>query len=255
MKFGQALLSTELSGSMGGTIASSSRGGLGYFRVRRVPGNPRSPGQTIVRTILSAIAAAWAGTLTGPQRAAWEAIAGPTSSGIDAFIKSNSPPMLGGTARYDVAPATLANACGPVTVTPVVDASAHTVSITIPAARDEAATQSNGAVFVSSPQNASPRCPPIQPPLRGHNPRRHRRGPGRQHPDHAPRVQRRRRRRRLRPHRRLWTARVRQRRHRRRATGVPRHRPSLRASEPRSDPKLWAGVFVPEVPPARLAGW
>jgi len=150
MKFGQPLLTTELSGSMGGAVASSARGGVGYFRRRSIPGNPRTPGQTIVRSILASISAAWVSVLTGPQRAAWEAIAGEESSGIGAFNKSNSQVLIAGNSRIDTAPVSLAFANPPVVDTPVVDESANTVSITF-----DAANLGQTNVYISSPQSVS----------------------------------------------------------------------------------------------------
>lgn len=150
MKFGQPLLTTELSGSMGGAVASSSRGGVGYFRRRAIPGNPRTLGQTTMRTILTGITAAWVATLTILQRAGWETISPPESSGIDSFVKGNSLILLGGNTRVDAPPATLAQTSDPITGTPVVDASADTVALTIPAANT-----GRTAIFVSAPQSAS----------------------------------------------------------------------------------------------------
>lgn len=150
MKFGHAILSSELRGSLGGVVASSSRGGTGYFRVRARPGNPRSLGQTTVRSILTSIAAAWVSVLTSVQRAAWAAISSENSSGIDSYIKGNALVMLGGDTRVEDAPVSLARASDPITVTPVLDASAHTISITIPVDNT-----GRTAVFVSAPQKSS----------------------------------------------------------------------------------------------------
>lgn len=150
MKFGLPLLTTELSGSMGGAVASSSRGGVGYFRRRAIPGNPRTLGQTTVRTILTGITAAWVSVLTTLERAAWEAISPPNSSGIDSFVKGNTLILLGGDARVDTAPASLAQVSDPIVTAPVVDASSDTVAFTIPAGNT-----GRTAVFVSGPQNVS----------------------------------------------------------------------------------------------------
>jgi hypothetical protein len=152
MKFGQPILTSELSGAMGGVVASSSRGGVGYFRVRRRPGNPKSPGQTAVRFIMTAVAAAWRSTLTSGERAAWAAIAGESSSGIDAYVGGNSVAMLAGVARVDTAPASGSLSVPPITVDPVLDESANTLSVTVPVLWDG---EARAAVFLTAPQSAS----------------------------------------------------------------------------------------------------
>jgi hypothetical protein len=150
MKFGQPLITTELSGSMGGAVASSSRGGVGYFRRRAIPGNPRTLGQTTMRTILAGITAAWVSTLTALQRSGWETISPPESSGIDSYVKGNSLVLLGGDARVDAPPAALSFPSNPITTTPVYDASADTIVFIIPALNT-----GRTAVFCSAPQSAS----------------------------------------------------------------------------------------------------
>lgn len=113
MKFGHSILTSELSGSIGGVTASSARGGIGYFRVRARPGNPRSSFQSRVRLILTSLAAAWASTLTTAQRAAWAAIAPASSSGIDTYVKANAQILLAAQARQDTAPASVSLPASP----------------------------------------------------------------------------------------------------------------------------------------------
>lgn len=127
MKFGNPLLTTELSGSLGGVTAARARGGRGYFRVRRVPSNPRSTYQAVVRAFLAAAAAAWAGDLTDGERAGWEAAAPSGLSGMDAFVQSAFFAFQGGTAYNATAPSPLAYPVTPLAVLPVADASAHTI--------------------------------------------------------------------------------------------------------------------------------
>lgn len=115
MKFGDPILTSELSGSIGGITASSARGGVGYFRVRARPGNPRSSNQSRVRLILTTLAAAWASTLTQAERLAWAAIAPATSSGIDVYVKANAQILLAGQARQDTAPSSVSLAANPLT--------------------------------------------------------------------------------------------------------------------------------------------
>lgn len=150
MKFGQPILSSELSGSLAGVVASSSRGGTNYFRVRATPGNPRSFAQTTMRLILTSVAAAWSSILNDAERAAWAAIAPSNSSGIDAYMKSNSNTVLAGLGRLDAAPASLALSTTP-EAAPVVDASDHKITF---------AANATGAiaglnVYISKPQKSS----------------------------------------------------------------------------------------------------
>lgn len=152
MKFGQPLLTTELSGSIGGVTASSARGSVNYFRVRRVPSNPRSPAQTAVRVILTAIAAAWAASLSISQRAAWALIAPPEASGIDAYVEGNARAMQGGQARVDTAPATASLTIAPLIADPVPKVTGALILLTIPSANQGIARFS---VYASSPQPVS----------------------------------------------------------------------------------------------------
>lgn len=128
MKFGNPLLTTELSGSLGGVTAARARGGRGYFRVRRVPSNPRSTYQATVRAFLAAAASAWASDLTDVQRASWETAAPAGLSGMDAFVQSAFYAFQGGTAYIATAPSPLGYTVTPLVAAPTVDASAHTIS-------------------------------------------------------------------------------------------------------------------------------
>lgn len=127
MKFGQPLLTSELSGALGGVVAASARGGTNYFRVRRRPGNPRTSFQSRVRLIMASLAGAWASVLTDAQRANWEAIAPENASGIDTYIKSNAQILLGSETRVDDPPASLSLSVNPMT-TVAIDASADTLT-------------------------------------------------------------------------------------------------------------------------------
>lgn len=155
MKFGAPLLTTELRGALGGVVGANARGGIGYFRARTRPGNPRSPFQATVRAILTGLSGAWTSILTGLQRAAWEGLAPSGSSGIDVYVKANAQRLLGGLAREDDAPPSLALGNLPyddVANPWVADASAHTVTGALPAG--ETLTLSVN-VYVSAPQKAS----------------------------------------------------------------------------------------------------
>jgi hypothetical protein len=120
---------SSMRGKLGGAVGAVSRGGVAYLRSLVIPGNPRTLFQTTVRLVLTSLAAAWKSILNDSQRAAWAAIAGATSSGIDAYVKANTQLILGGGDRVDAAPDSLALVTTPITSV-AVDASAHTVTPT-----------------------------------------------------------------------------------------------------------------------------
>jgi len=151
MKFGQPLITSQASGALGGLVGSSSRGGVNYFRVRAIPGNPRSPVQTKMRLILTSLAAAWASILTDLQRAGWAGLSSGSSSGIDAYVRANTNILLATQARLDDAPDSAASIVEPFDTPPVVDASAHT--IVLPARSGSVDCGVN--VFISAPQRSS----------------------------------------------------------------------------------------------------
>jgi hypothetical protein len=150
MKFGTPLLTTELSGALGGVVGANARGGVSYFRARIRPGNPRSPAQTVTRAVLTGLAAAWTSVLTGVQRAAWEAISPAESSGIDTFIKGNMQQRLAGEDYAADAPVSVSLASSPLATAVVVDASAHTIVISIPDTADTSIS-----VYISKGQSPS----------------------------------------------------------------------------------------------------
>jgi hypothetical protein len=91
MKF-VGTIAAELSGSLGGIVASRNRGG-GYFRQRVTPVNPNTPRQSIIRTITQELSDRWANVLTQAQRNAWdnwvEMTPGFVGTGIDGYIYCN----------------------------------------------------------------------------------------------------------------------------------------------------------------------
>lgn len=139
MRYGEPLLTTELSGALGGIVGSTARGGVGYFRVRARPGNPRTLQQTLVRASLAAAAAYWRGTLTTPQRAAWAAYAGDSESGIDVFSKSMTLLAQAGQAFFSAAPTASINLPNTPITGVVVDASAHTITLPVAVPSDQLA--------------------------------------------------------------------------------------------------------------------
>jgi len=151
MKFGAPILTSELSGSLGGVVASSARGGVGYFRVRARPGNPRAIAQTTVRTILAGLASLWRSTLTALQRTGWAALAASGESGIDAYARANFQARLAGELATNTPPVSIGLDDPTILTAAVVDASAHTVT---PTTFTGTVTRSMN-VYVSRPQNAS----------------------------------------------------------------------------------------------------
>jgi len=102
---------------------------------------------------ISESAAAWRSTLTSLQRAGWEGLAGTGSSGIDAYVKGNAVAMLAGMAREDDFPASASMSVTPITDDPQQDASAFTITVTIPADWDPG--NARCAVFATAPQSVS----------------------------------------------------------------------------------------------------
>jgi hypothetical protein len=75
MEFHPMLFKSQLigpaSGKMNGMVASHNRGGQ-YFRQLRIPTNPRSSFQQVVRDALKTLATRYVEVLTGDQRKAWQ---------------------------------------------------------------------------------------------------------------------------------------------------------------------------------------
>lgn len=111
------LLGTDLSGSVGGIVASHNRGGA-YFRNRSIPVNPDTLPQQSVRSAVSQLSIAWGDDLTQVQRDGWEAYGAAVGvqnrigdtiflTGQQMYIRSNSPPVANLITRQDDAPTTL----------------------------------------------------------------------------------------------------------------------------------------------------
>jgi len=104
----------QRSGSIGGTVFSHNRFGQ-YIRARTVPVNPNTDRQAGIRNIARSIAIAWENTLTQGQRDAWDVYGGNVGwlnklgdpvhlTGLNHFLRSNTPRLQLGLARIDVAP-------------------------------------------------------------------------------------------------------------------------------------------------------
>lgn len=150
MKFGQPLISTQLSGALGGIVGATSRGGVGYFRRRVDPSNPNSVEQAVTRAIVASISNAWVSTLNGSQRQAWENLAAGSSSGIDALVKGNFQLLRAGEALEPDAPVSLALDANPVVDTPVVDVGDADITL-----NDEGNTNVQYNIYASTPQSAT----------------------------------------------------------------------------------------------------
>lgn len=104
----------QRSGSIGGTTWSHNRNGA-YIRARSVPVNPNTARQVAVRNAVRSIAIAWDIILTQALRDAWDVYAANVSwtnkfgdainlTGLNHFIRSNTPRVISGIARVDAAP-------------------------------------------------------------------------------------------------------------------------------------------------------
>lgn len=113
MKF-RPLLGTDLSGSVGGIVASHNRGGA-YFRNRAIPVNPNTPFQQAVRGFMATLTSLWNNTLTPAERTAWntyalnvlipDSLGEPRNiGGLGQYIRSNVPRLQNGLPRVDTAP-------------------------------------------------------------------------------------------------------------------------------------------------------
>lgn len=104
----------QISGSIGGTVYSHNSAGA-YIRNRSVPVNPNTDRQVAVRNAVRAITIAWANALSQAQRDAWDVYAANVDwlnalgqvihlTGLNHFIRSNTPRVQNGIARVDAAP-------------------------------------------------------------------------------------------------------------------------------------------------------
>lgn len=102
------------SGSIGGLTASRNKGGP-YFRMRAIPVNPSTGPQVAVRLAMADLSNAWVTTLTQLQRDGWDQYAlnvplvnalgqARTVTGLNQFVRSNTPRLQVGLAQVDDAP-------------------------------------------------------------------------------------------------------------------------------------------------------
>lgn len=105
---------TQMSGSIGGTTYSRNRFGA-YKRNRSVPVNPNTDRQVAVRNAVRSISIAWETQLSEQQRGGWETYAAAIDwqnrlgqtvnlTGLNHFIRSNTPRVISRIARVNEAP-------------------------------------------------------------------------------------------------------------------------------------------------------
>ena len=156
---------TQVSGSIGGTTFSHNRFGA-YKRNRSVPVNPNTARQVAVRNAVRSIAIAWDLTLTQAQRDGWDDYAGEISwtnklgqqvnlTGLNHYIRSNTPRVMNGIPRVDAPPTVALLATAELAL--VVSASEATQQLTVDGDALAAWVGEADAwqfVFMGRPQNA-----------------------------------------------------------------------------------------------------
>lgn len=90
MKVKSAIL-TEMSGKIGGAVASRARGDIQYFRKLVTPTNPSTGLQKASRNAVASASSYWKSTLTDVQREAWWDLATGAQTGQTLFNKVNQP--------------------------------------------------------------------------------------------------------------------------------------------------------------------
>lgn len=104
----------QRSGSIGASVWSHNSSGA-YIRARSIPVNPNTDRQVMVRNAVRSITIAWANTLSQAQRDAWDVYAANVNwlnalgqsihlTGLNHFIRSNTPRVQNKIARIDAAP-------------------------------------------------------------------------------------------------------------------------------------------------------
>lgn len=153
------------SGKMNGMVASHNRGGQ-YFRQLRIPTNPRSSFQQVVRDAVKTITTRYVEVLTDDQRKAWKDYADAVPlinrlgdpraiPGISMYVRSNVPRIQNALPIVDDAP--IINDLGTFTPpTPTVVALGTTASFVFDNTDDWAnEDDSSMLIYTATAQNAS----------------------------------------------------------------------------------------------------
>jgi hypothetical protein len=164
VRFKSSIIS-QASGSLGGSTYSHNAGGM-YIRNRSTPTNPNTTYQQAVRSLVAQLVNLWQGTLTATQRAEWAAYAANVPlndvfgdpryrSGINHYVRSNTPLLQAGGTRVDDGPTTynLGDFTAP---TIGIDATADEIDVTFATGDDWVSeTGAYMLVYCSAPQNAT----------------------------------------------------------------------------------------------------
>lgn len=153
----------QASGSLGGMVWSHNAGG-NYIRARATPTDPGTSFQTTIRNAVAGLVNHWVNTLTVDQRAAWNTYAANVTlpdvfgdaryrSGINHYVRSNTPRLQTGLARVDDGP-TIFNVGEYTTPTITASAAAQEISVGFDNTDDWANETGSGLIAWSSrPQN------------------------------------------------------------------------------------------------------
>ena len=160
------LLADQLSGSIGGIVASHNAGGT-YLRVRSIPVHPGTPFQETITAAVADLTVRWNDNLTQLQRDAWDVYGdgvpllnriGATiaQKGLPAYVRSNVSRIQAALPRVDDAPTTfnLGAFTEPVIVS--VTAATDILSLAFTDTDDWVdETDSAALVYISRPKNPS----------------------------------------------------------------------------------------------------
>jgi hypothetical protein len=81
----------NMSGKLGGSVASRARGGIAYFRALVIPTNPDTSMQKAAREAIASASARWRSILTEAQQEAWWDVATGAQTGQTLYTKINQP--------------------------------------------------------------------------------------------------------------------------------------------------------------------